>query len=497
MTDKILIAESEPTVATFLKKIVEYDKANNLEADIALDGKSFMSFIKKEEYAMILIDMAFGNINVIDFISKYSSAKPLVPIITTSANIDINVALTALRTGAYDFVSKPFTADTMLLVIKNAHEKRQLLQDKEQLNMDIQMVNDELTNANEIITHQKEQINVSLTNVLSEIERIKELSTTLSSIKSTDTTINLIHDKVQELYSPNAAEILIFDEKKKVYIVKKEYNPDKEFTAGTVINENQFKHIVSNNAISIEKSIKHAEESNTVYLPLSMGKLNVGIMILDLKSKYCSEYARHFMDMLQHLVTISITNSKFLEESRRSYLESLIAFLLLEEKIHKGIKHHSEIVSSISIKIGRIVKLSEDDMRTLQYASLLHLLGLTSIPAEMFTYENYLSEEKGPIIKNAIVGGADILTPIAYLESTQKVIRMIYENFDGSGIPTGAAGDNIPYASRIIRVAGEYLAMSNRFKMGRTDIEKRMNDGKGTLYDPKIVDLMYEVIKKS
>jgi len=172
MTDKILIAESEPTVATFLKKIVEYDKSNNLEADIALDGKSFMSFIKKDDYAVILIDMAFGNINVIDFISKYSSAKPLVPIITTSANIDINVALTALRTGAYDFVSKPFTADTMLLVIKNAYEKRQLLQDKEQLNMDIQMVNDELTNANEIITRQKEQINESLTNVLSEIDII-------------------------------------------------------------------------------------------------------------------------------------------------------------------------------------------------------------------------------------------------------------------------------------------------------------------------------------
>lgn len=497
MSDKILIAESEQTIATFLKKIIEYDKSNDLEAVIANDSKSFMGLLKSNEFAAIIIDMAFGNINVFDFISKYSTAKPLVPIITMSANIDINVALTALRTGAYDFVSKPFTAETMLLVVKNACEKRQLLIDKDQLNNDIQTVNDELTNANVIITEQKEKINKSLNNVLTEIERIKEISVALSVVKSTETTVNTIYEYVLKLYSPNSCAIMTYDEKLKSFIVKKQKEFDKEFPLGTSVSMSHFKQLVEKGKVSVEDSVKHNPDSRTVFIPLTMGRMVLGMIIMDIKGSLCTEYTGEFMDMLQHLTAISIINSKFLEESRRSYLESLIAFLMLEEKIHTGIKHHSEVVSSISLKIAKMKGMSEDDMRNVQYAALLHLLGLTAVPSEKFTKENYFSEGKSSLIKDAIISGSDILSPIVYLENAQKIISSIYENYDGTGMKEGLSGEKIPMGSRIIRVVGEYMAFANIFKMQRSEINAIMNEGSGKLYDPEIVSLMLEISKKN
>jgi len=496
MPEFILVADDEQTVSTFVKKIIEYDKSNNAEVHIANDVKSFNTYLSENKYSAIIIDLNFGNQNVTDFISKYSSEHPLVPIIAMSANISVDIAINAIRSGAYDFISKPFTSETIVLVVKNALERRQLISEKEKLNKDLSEVNDELIEANKMITKQKEQLDNYLNNILEGIEKIKDVSVAVGRVKSFETNLNLLFDKLNEIYSPEASVLLIYEKDTGKFTVKKENNYGDSFSEGVEISESVFEKYFSKGSISIDEEMNNRENTYTVILPLKSGSLNLGIILFDIEIEKIRDSDKVFFEILRYLITISILNSKFLEDSRKSYLESLFAFLLLEEKTHSGIKKHSERVASVCVKIGKHLKLPDSDIRNLQYAGLLHLLGLITVSRAELTKENYFKPDDSNIIKNALLEGTKILIPLKFLNEAREVIESIYENYDGSGMPGKLSGDSISISSRILRVAGEFFAFRNIFKMEMKDIREYMDSNKGKLYDPDIVKLFFDIIIK-
>lgn len=109
-------------------------------------------------------------------------------------------------------------------------------------------------------------------------------------------------------------------------------------------------------------------------------------------------------------------------------------------------KGHSERVYGYSVSIARQLSISEADMQALKYAALLHDVGKISMP----TLENIDPETK---TRNSIIHAEAILKEIKELEFILPIVRAVPEKWDGSGGPTGIAGENIPLLSRIIAVA--------------------------------------------
>jgi len=118
------------------------------------------------------------------------------------------------------------------------------------------------------------------------------------------------------------------------------------------------------------------ENNKTVVLPIFIGSLIIGLFILDMEVEKVKDEKIILFEIARLVLTNSLVSAKFFEDSRRSYLESLIAFLYLEERIQPGLKKHSEKVSALSVKIARKMELSDEQIRDIQYAALLHLLGL-------------------------------------------------------------------------------------------------------------------------
>jgi len=495
MSEKVLIADSELIVANFLKKIVEYDNPNNLSVDIATDGEMFNKFISENEYAVIIMDLNLAKLNVLDFISSFSIENQYSPIITMAATIDLNVALSCIRSGAYDFVTKPFTADTMMLVLKNAYEKRQLLLDKDRLNKDIQQINDELMNANSAVNQQKDEADRSLKDLIEGIQKLREFSENVNQIRSVETSSAILFTKIYEIFKPDAMALLLFEEKAGIFTVKKESNFTKEFPSGTKISKNQFKEYFTNVKVYDDFSVRGVDSNKTITLPMASGNLIMGLLILDIPGVHYTGVRTIFYEIVRILVTNILLAAKFFEDSRRSYLESLIAFLLIEERVRPGLKKLSELVSSTSVKIAKKMNVPEDDLRNIQYASLLHLLGLTSAPSDLFTASNYFSEEKFPLIRDSILSGAELMAPLVFLESAQHMIKHLYENYDGSGKPDSLKGNSIPTGSRIIRIAGEYHAFKSIFKLSDSHIEGLFKDNSEKIYDPEIVKHLFGIIK--
>lgn len=494
MKEKILVADGEITVANFLKKIIEYEKKDSVDVDISTDGGQFKNLLSLNQYSLIIVDLSLPGIDVFDFISNYSMENPFSPIIVISATIDINLAMTCIRSGAYDFVSKPFTADTMLLVVRNAYEKRQLLLDKEKLSADIQKMNEELLNTNQLVTEQKEKLDNYLKELLKSIDELKTFSEMISVIKSFDSNSLNIFEKLDTIFNPHSIVLLLFDEKSGDFVVKKERNFEKEFPVGTKIHKSQFTDYFKSSKINIGYSLKGGNENSTVTLPIFIGKLIIGIFIFDIESSKVKDEKMVLFEIARLVITNSLASAKFFEDSRRSYLESLIAFLYLEERILPGLKKHSEKVSALSVKIAKRMELSEDEIKDVQYSALLHLLGLLNKPKEIFNAPTYFDPEKSVEIKQAIVSGADIIAPLVMLEDAQKIIKYLYENYDGTGF-NRLVGKKIPVGARIVRVAGEYCVFRDIFKLTDKHIEGIFNDNSGKLYDPDIVKLLFAILK--
>lgn len=496
MTEKILVADNETTISGFIKKIVEYDKTNNASVDIANDINSFNTCLKQNAYSLIIIDLSFENRNVNDFIAKFSSENAFTPIIAISADIDINIAMTSMRSGAYDFISKPFSSDTLLLVVKNALEKRQLLKEKEQLNEDISSVNDELTRANEMITKQKEQLDNYVKRLKVELEKIHEISVETGKVRSYETNLKIIFDMVNKVYNPQSSVFMTYDKKSKKFTVKMEHNYSQSFAAGTQADYSVFSKYFGNKGIDTDTALNTGNDNVGIIIPLESGKMILGLIIIIEKNSDFSKDSIVFYEILRYMLTTSILNSRFLEDSRRSYIESLMSFLILEDKVHKGIKKHSEMVAAASVKLAKALKMDESVMRNLQYAGLLHLIGLTVIQRKDLNAENYLESNKSNEIRSAILNASQILEPLVFLSDARDIIKDLFENFNGSGIPSGKSGQSIRKESRILRIVGDYYAFRNIFRMPTEDAKQYLMKNSGSEYDPEILKSFFNIFVK-
>jgi len=116
-----------------------------LVEDTALLAKSYIQFLRNEPYEVthvetgvealsvigsetpeaILLDLELPDMTGIDILEKIGGAQNLpCPIIMITAHGSINIAVEAMRLGAFDFIVKPFNADRLIVTLRNAMDRQ-------------------------------------------------------------------------------------------------------------------------------------------------------------------------------------------------------------------------------------------------------------------------------------------------------------------------------------------------------------------------------------
>ncbi len=141
------------------------------------------------------------------------------------------------------------------------------------------------------------------------------------------------------------------------------------------------------------------------------------------------------------------------------------------------------------------------------HASPLHDIGKVGISDTILLKQGQLSEEEFEQIKKHTTIGYETLKEVHSKFGTNSFIEMgmvmslcHHERYDGSGYPNGLKGDEIPLAARIMALADVYDALSTkRIYKPAFDNDKCaeiIKEGKGTLFDPIIVDAFLEIKDK-
>lgn len=159
----------------------------------------------------------------------------------------------------------------------------------------------------------------------------------------------------------------------------------------------------------------------------------------------------------------------------------------------------SQRVARFSRAIANAMLLTPDEVFQIYLAGLFHDIGKIGVPDHVLKKTGPLNAEEVYEIARHPELGAKIIEQSHGMGTAAKIILHHHEWFDGTGYPSSLIGDAIPLGSRIVAIADVYdeLTSPRIYAPRRThpvaiaEIEK----GKGTQFDPKIVDLALRVIE--
>ncbi len=127
---KILIVDDERSIRSSLKDVLELEK---YKVDEAVDGLDALVKIKQSKFDVIILDIKMPKLDGLEALERIQLLRPDIPVIMISGHADIDVAVEAVKKGAFDFISKPLDLNRLSITMRNALDKSNLIIDKKVL----------------------------------------------------------------------------------------------------------------------------------------------------------------------------------------------------------------------------------------------------------------------------------------------------------------------------------------------------------------------------
>ena len=163
-------------------------------------------------------------------------------------------------------------------------------------------------------------------------------------------------------------------------------------------------------------------------------------------------------------------------------------------------KGHSMRVAAYSELMAQRLGWSEEEIQNTYYVAMLHDVGKIGVPDAVLNKPFKLTDLEFGLIKNHTIMGAEILKDFKMFPNVDVGAKYHHERYDGKGYPEGLKAESIPLIARVIALVDSYDAMtSNRVYRRRLDndiVMKELEKGKGSQWDPELVDIFLELIKE-
>lgn len=169
------------------------------------------------------------------------------------------------------------------------------------------------------------------------------------------------------------------------------------------------------------------------------------------------------------------------------------ALALRDEETHA----HALRVTNATVALARKLNVSEDEIPHIRRGALLHDIGKVGLPDSILHKDGKPTDEEWLEIRKHPDNARQLLEPIDYLRPAIDIPYHHHEKWDGSGYPEGLSGEDIPLAARIFAVVDVWDALSSdrpyRDAWPRERVRQYLEDGRGTHFDPDVLDAFLEL----
>lgn len=130
---KILLIEDEASIRAVLKDILLDQKELKLEVDEARDGVEGLQMLEATAYDLAFCDIKMPKMDGMEVLEKAKQKNIACPFIMISAHGTTEMAVDAIRMGAYDFLQKPPDLNRLLITVRNALDRQSLIRETKSL----------------------------------------------------------------------------------------------------------------------------------------------------------------------------------------------------------------------------------------------------------------------------------------------------------------------------------------------------------------------------
>ena len=123
MEDQILIIDDEEWICSLLASRIIMEKYYCV---VATTSKEALHHFYKHQFSLIICDLKMPGMDGLKLLEKMKALDPETMMIMITGYPDIEVAVKAMRMGAYDFMIKPFNLELMVSTVKRALEKKEM-----------------------------------------------------------------------------------------------------------------------------------------------------------------------------------------------------------------------------------------------------------------------------------------------------------------------------------------------------------------------------------
>jgi len=134
MTKEILIVDDEIDMLQLLKRSLEPDLECRIET--ATSGQEALRILSQESFDLVLADIKMPGMDGLELLERIKGEYPDLTVVMMTAFGGVETAVEAMRNGAYDFISKPFDHETILVRLDKALERSRLIKENVRLQLE-------------------------------------------------------------------------------------------------------------------------------------------------------------------------------------------------------------------------------------------------------------------------------------------------------------------------------------------------------------------------
>ena len=190
-----------------------------------------------------------------------------------------------------------------------------------------------------------------------------------------------------------------------------------------------------------------------------------------------------------------------LQARLRAMRDALIEVMsrVLENREPQGRSSASRITEMVS-SMAELLKIDHLETEHLRMACFLKEAVLSGVARAFLLNRDSLTQDERAVVVGRVEEVLDTMSGSEDLQPAANTLRYYFERFDGSGFPTGVAGDQIPLAARILAVADEYDFLTNppagQKALSTDDAISTLIRRAGSAFDPTVVDVFCEMHRR-
>lgn len=493
---RVMVVDDEPMIRETLQLFFRNLGVAHLE--VVESGEQAVLEMEETDFDYIFMDLMMPGMDGIETLKRIKECHQLTSVIIMTGYPSMDNVIEAMRSGAEDFLVKPFRFQDIKIILERIHRIRSLMEKNWLLHQELKG-KEEVEKLNEEL-EKKIRLQTIMYNIVDSLSRIN---------RSEDLYKCLVRKSI-EFCSAKRACFLMHEEGESNLLVLSEHGV-KDVGPGTITRlrqDSEGNQVLDNHFLQTHfcKSFDQGlsldsigRKNGLMSIPLNIRNEPFGILLVAEKAGKQSfdEEDEFILKFLLERTALNIENIALYDNLMQSLMASLMSLVSAIEAKDPYTQQHSSRVTRYSVKIAQAMGCRNEDIQRLESIGPLHDIGKIGIHDSILNKPGGLTDEEIEKIRAHPLIGVNIVAPLGLDPMEEAIIRNHHERWDGKGYPDGLKGEEIPLLPRILFVADSFDAMSSnrayRKALPHSTSLQELKNNSGTQFDPRVVEAALSV----